>query len=217
MKHCSIFILALGLSYGSCNQSNPSTSHLPEKTSASATTAIQKSDDKTEIQTLIRSVLTWADSEKAIDLLPVVTDENDSIYIGFDLEKHRENLDKLEETGMFSQEFIGNYNQIILMLDKKLRTNDFEGGPWLVGYLPPFNFAGDVDPWCLCQDVPYDTPPPWEFVEVEPLNDQTYRWKWGRLNEGTDPSWKQFSYKFKVTKEESKWRVSYLEGFEFKP
>ena len=47
--------------------------------------------------------------------------------------------------------------------------------------------AGDANPWCLCQDVPYDTPVPWEFVEVESFDSQTYRWKWGRLKEGTHP------------------------------
>ena len=40
--------------------------------------------DRIEVQKLIRKVLNWADSDNAIDLLPVTSGENDSIYAGFD-------------------------------------------------------------------------------------------------------------------------------------
>ena len=81
---------------------NQLTSNLTEKPSTNEKlSSIQKSEGKTEIQNLIREVLKWADSEKAIDLLPVVADINDSVYIGFDLAKLKKNLDNLEETNMF--------------------------------------------------------------------------------------------------------------------
>jgi hypothetical protein len=126
------------------------------------------------------------------------------------LSRLRKNLNALEETNLFAQEFIENYNQIILALNRKLTANEFEYGPWLVGDVPPFNFASDVNPWCLCQD----TPAPWDQVEVNHLEGQTYEWKWGGLKEETHPSWKEFRYKFKVTTENSKWVISYLEGFD---
>ena len=215
MKQFKVFILAFGLAFTSCSQNNQSAPNLTEKSLPSEKpSSTEKSDSKTEIQKLIREVLKWADSEETIDLLPVVADKNDSVYIKFDLQELKKNLDRLEETNMFSKEFIENYNQIILTLDRKLKTNEFGDGPWLVGSLPPFSFASDASPWCLCQDVPYDRPVPWEFVEIEPLDSDTYRWKWGGLKIGTDPSWEEFRYKFKVTQENSKWKVSYLEGFE---
>jgi outer membrane protein assembly factor BamB len=214
MKQFKMFICALGLAFISCNQNNQSAPNLTETSSTNEEHSLtQKSDSKAEIQNLVREVLKWADSERAIDLLPAVADKNDSVYIGFDLEKLKKNLERLEETNMFSKQFIENYNQIILTLDRKLKTNGFEDGPWFVGYLPPFNFASDANPWCLCQDVPYDTPVPWELVELESVDGQTYSWKWGGLKKGTDPSWEEFRYKFKVTQENSKWKISYLEGF----
>jgi len=190
MKQFKVFILAFGLAFTSCSQNNQSAPNLTEKSLPSEKpSSTEKSDSKTEIQKLIREVLKWADSEETIDLLPVVADKNDSVYIKFDLQELKKNLDRLEETNMFSKEFIENYNQIILTLDRKLKTNEFGDGPWLVGSLPPFSFASDASPWCLCQDVPYDRPVPWEFVEIEPLDSDTYRWKWGGLKIGTDPSW----------------------------
>ena len=41
-------------------------------------------------------------------------------------------------------------------------------------------------------------------------------WTWGKLGADVDSSWKKFTYKFKVEKEDGKWKVSYLEGFDFK-
>jgi len=178
---------------------------------------IDFSKDKEEIQNLIRQTLKWADSENSIDLLPVLTNK-DGICIGIDLNKHKSNLDKLRATGYFANEFIENYNQIILELDKKLRNNEFE--QWSVNELPPFRFANDVDPWTLCQDVPYDNPSPWDYVEIEVIeldnSNAQLVWKWGNLSLNTDSGWKKFSYKFRTVKENGKWKIAYLQGFDFK-
>ncbi len=176
------------------------------------------SNDKQEIQNLIRKVLSWSASKNSIDLLPTLTDRKDSIYVGFDLEKLKVNLEKLKETNFFSAGFISNYNQIILTLDKRLKNQEFE--KWLVGDLPTFAFANDVDPWCFCQDVPYDKPNPWNLVEVNviSLNNEKGKlyWKWGRLELNAAPDWRDFKYKFGVEKENGKWKVSYLQGFDYK-
>jgi len=161
----------------------------------------------------MRGVLEWADSKNSIDLLPVKTDSNDSIYVGFDLEKLKQNLDILKETNFFTTEFIDNYNQIILTIDKKLKDGEFE--VWRVGDLPTFIFANDVNPWCLCQDNL-----PWENVEIEVIkldnDDGELKWNWGKLDLNYDPSWKEFEYSFRVSKEDNKWKISYLQGFDFK-
>src|SRR5690606_13987919 len=136
---------------------------------------------KEQIQNLIRQVLNWADTKNSIDLLPTIADSKDSVYIGFDLDKHKQNLDKLRQTNFFATEFIENYNQIILTLDKGLRNGKYD--QWLVGDLPTFIFANDVDPWCLCQDVPYDRPNPYDFIEINIINSDKGEvdWKWGKL------------------------------------
>ena len=211
MKNIRLLILIFGLIFCSCNQSGETTS---VKEKQLATTQISTTNqDREEIQNLIRQVLKWADSENSINLLPMLTDSKDSIYIGFDLDKHEQNLKKLKSTDFFATEFINNYNQIILTLDKGLKNGDYE--QWLVGDLPTFIFANDVDPWCECQDNLE-----WNTVEVKIIlldNEKgDLEWYWGNLSTDTHPSWKGFSYSFKVKKENNKWKISYLHGFDFK-
>ena len=207
MKLIKLTTLLFGLLLFSCYQSyNKKSSMTEEKVSIST-------DDKEQIQNLIRQVLNWADSKKSIDILVLETDSDDRIYTNFDLENHTQNLKTLRETDFFASEFIENYNQIILTLDKKLRENEFE--EWLIRDLPPFTFSSDVNPWCLCQDN-LD----WNKVEVEVISLDNERgeleWHWGNLSADTHSSWKEFRYKFKVLKENGKWKIAYLSGFDFK-
>jgi len=200
MKYITLTTFILGLLLFGSSQANSKT------TSATA-------DDKEEIQNLIRQVLKWSDSKKTINLLPVLTDNNDSIYIGFDLDKNKANIEKLRETNFFTTEFIENYNQIILTLDIKLRSGEFE--QWMVGDLPTFIFSNDVNPWCSCQDNLN-----WDQVEVKIISINKDKselfWYWGHLSSDTDTSWKEFRYKFKVVKENNNWKIAYLQGFDFK-
>ena len=185
MKHIGLLILIIGLTFSSCNKKNKTTTTTENKLENLESS--DKSKDKEEIQNLIRQVLNWADSKNRIDLLPVVTDSNDSIYIGFDLDKHKQNLDKLKSTHFFATEFIENYNQIILTLDKRLRNGEYE--KWLVGDLPTFIFANDVNPWCMCQDNM-----DWNTVEVNIISLDNEKgeleWYWGNLSSDTDLGWK---------------------------
>lgn len=170
-------------------------------------------NDIKEIKSLIKNVLLWSESKETIELLPILTDPNDSVYIGFDIHKHKENLDKLRETGFFSKEFTENYNQIILTLDKQLRNKEYD--EWLVGDLPTFTFASDINPWWAGQDH-LD----WELVEVETvnLNSQTgeLNWTYGKLGAEYDSDWREFKSYFKVVREDNKWKISYMEKFNLK-
>lgn len=173
--------------------------------------------DLSEIQGIVRQMLNWGESKNSIELIPVITDSKDSLCIGFDLDKVKHNLEVLKSTGYFSTQFINNYNQILLTLDREMKDDKFQ--KWSTGELPPFNFANDVDPWSDCQDVPYDTPNAYGLVEVHviSLNNREGKlyWQWGKLGVDTDSSWKKFTYKFKVKKEDGKWKISYLEGFDY--
>ena len=207
MKHIKLTTLIFGLLLFGCNQADTKTASVTEeKVSTSA-------NDKEQIQNLIRQVLNWADTKNSIDLLPVLTDSKDSVYIGFDLDKHKQNLDKLQQTNFFATEFIENYNQIILTLDKGIRNGNY--GQWLVGDLPTFIFANDHSPWCNCQDND-----DWNKVEVRVIkltdNEGELEWTWGNLSADTHSSWKEFAYKFRVVKENDKWKIVYLTGFDFK-
>lgn len=218
MKYLRFGTIILALFLFSCNH-NSEHKESPVKVNTTKTLKSPEiSNDKQEIKNLIRKVLNWKEAKNSFDLLPALIDGKDSSYTGFDLEKLNANLEKLKATNYFSSGFIDNYNQIILTLDKKIRNKEFK--KWLVGELPTFSFANDVDPWCLCQDVPYDKPNPWDLVEVEIINLNSKKgelyWKWGKPELNGSPDWKAFTYKFDVEKENGKWKISYLQGFDIK-
>jgi hypothetical protein len=201
----------------SCHQGVDKTQSISKTDSVKVETTVVITNDKEEIQTLIRNIIKWGESKNGLELLPALPDSKDSLYTGFDFKQLDKNLQILKASNYFSADFIENYRQIITTLDRKLKNNEF--GAWPVGDLPVFGFANDVDPWTLCQDVPYDNPDPFDFIEVEviKLDDKKGElyWKWGRLEPNTHPSWKAFTYKFNVEKENGKWKIAYLQGFDY--
>ncbi|UOR00209.1 hypothetical protein MUN81_22470 (plasmid) [Hymenobacter sp. 5317J-9] len=181
-------------------------------------TGSPSAEDQEQIQALLRQALHWANSPDAIGLLPVVTDRHHRVYVGVDRDQHRQNLDKLKATRFFSTGFIDNYNRLVVAIDAGMRSGQYT--PWLVGDGPTIVFVSEVNAWCLCQDVPYDNPNPWDTIEVSVLNRDTttaeVAWRWGKLGAGYGPEWKDFSYKGIVTKETGKWQIAYLQGFDLK-
>lgn len=171
-----------------------------------------KWQDTAQIEELVRNMLLWVQSEE-VNIIPVIADSNDSIYVAIDYNKHQKNVSKLVNSGFFGPQFIDNYNMIIQKIDKKLKNNSFESGPWYVGYYPPFSLSEGANEWCNCQDVPYDSPNPWNNVEIKYIDQFTYIWKWGLLNKNM-PGWEEFQYKFKVEKTEGQWKIAYLQGFD---
>lgn len=174
--------------------------------------------DSTDILRLIRNVLNWGDLPNSINLLPLVGN-SDSICIGFDLEKLNANLEKLRSTNYFSEEFIDNYKLIILTLDRKIKNKEFEA--WYIYDVPdPLNFAVNASAWCNCMEVPYDKPNPWDFVEIKVVSTSKEQadlfWTWGNLSDEQKKYWEDDSYNFKVKKENNQWKISYMQGFDFK-
>jgi hypothetical protein len=217
--HFTISILLVCLF--SCNQNNRnkesrqgSTVKLKSIDTLKTSIASTPTNAKLQIQSLIRKVLNW----RSIDLLPAIFDSKDSTCTGFNMAILKVNLEKLKASNLFSAAFIENYNQIILTLDKKIKSKEIE--PWRTGELPTFIFANDIDPWTLCQDVPYDEPNPLDFVEVTIVNINKKKgelyWQWGNLRSDQDHTWKEFRYNFNVEQENGVWKISYLQGFDFK-
>lgn len=211
MKHIILLILIIGMTLIGCNQKSQE-GNLSKNQLKNIETFDKSDDDKDDIQNLIRNVLNWADSKDNIELLPIASDSANIIYTSFDLEKHKQNLDILKSTDFFTTEFIDNYNQIILAINKGLLNGEYER--WLVGDLPTFPFANGASPWCMCQDN-LD----WNTVEVKAIalddDEGELEWYWGNISADTDPSWKEFRYKFNVKKENNIWQISYMEGFDF--
>jgi len=223
MNKTGFLIVALGVVLLSCNQNNSKTetanSNFVEETTMEQIENLQELDTtkvKKEIQNLVRKMLNWAESDDVVDVLPLVADDDD-VVIGFDLDKHKATLNALRATGFFAEEFIENYNKIIVTLDKKVRNNEF--GEFFITEMPPLRFATGASPWCNCQDVPYDNPNPWDDVEIEVIklnNDRAQViWKWGRHDLNSHPSVTGFTYTFSTEKENGKWKIAYMEEFDF--
>ena len=84
------------------------------------------SDEIEQIELLIKQVYKWHETDNSkYGMLPLANKDGDN-YIGFDLENHKLRLNELRETNFFSDEFLNNYNRIVLTLDNKLRTKEFE-------------------------------------------------------------------------------------------
>jgi hypothetical protein len=162
MRPIPLLPILLGLLLLGCQKAENNT------TSAAKETVSISSADKAQIQVLLRRALQWANSKNAIALLPVVANSKDIVYLGVNLAQHNQNLAKLKATNFFSTGFITNYNHLVLGIDVGMRSGHYE--PWLVGDGPTIVFVSEVNAWCLCQDVPYDNPNPWDNIEIGLVN-----------------------------------------------
>lgn len=194
MKHIKLKTLLFGLLLLSCNPSDSKKNLVTEEKASTPT------DNKEQIQKLIRQVYKWHEGQKPSNN-DMITDNKDSIYIGFNLDQLKQDIEELKATNFFSNEFIDNYNKIYATLDKKLRNKELE---WLVGDMPPF--GNDVNPWCNCQDNPDNY---WQTMKINKIafdnNVATFTWTWGD----------NFEYKVNAIKQNDNWKISYLEGFDF--
>lgn len=191
ITHTSIILLALSMS--SCNGQ-----------SGKANTAIVQTDSVKpvdQLETLTKELYKWVESDNAgEDFSPLPEQETDSLYLGLDLEAHKNRVSTLKNTHFFATEFLENYNKIGLTIDEKLRSHSFS---WYIGELPPF--GNGANPWCNCQDNPDDY---WKKISLQDVvfdgETATYNWTWG---DGVP-------YKMKAVKENDGWKVSYMQGFD---
>lgn len=201
MKSILFLLVTSFVLFSACNE-HESTGTVPDIDAGKPT------NDTMEIKNALINAMKWAESRDGIDLLPLEMDAKDSFYVGFDMEQHRQNIKTLEQTGFFAKEFLYNYDKIILALDEKMKNNTIEKFP--AGEYPPFNFSSDVNTWCLCQDSPEN---PWDNIKFDfktlTQDKADLTWAWG------EKGWEDFSYKVKAVKENGKWKIAYLQGFDF--
>jgi len=215
MRHILFFILIIGFIFVGCNQNRQNVAIEEEQNNITTSKESEEIKiDEEEIRDLIRNALKWFDLY-LIDYTPAITDEKDSIVIGFDMKKINKNISELKKTGFFATEFIENYNLIILTLDKKIKNKEIE---WLFGDFPPFNFDCNLSPWLEGQDTYDEVINFWDNIEIQiiRLNNKNgeleYHYNWRKLESS---AWKGDGYKIRVTKENNKWKISYMEGFDF--
>jgi hypothetical protein len=164
------------------------------------------------IRHLIRQTLHWVNHEANIELFPVLENKARGTYSGIDMFAFFGNVERLTATDFFAQEFLTKYTEVGFLIDQQLKTGEMV---WPVGELPPFGTG--ANPWCNCQDVPYDDPDPWQLIEIEIIHLDDDRgealWKWGTAGMEVSPETKAFRYKFVVVKEAARWKIARLEGF----
>ncbi len=214
---CLVAILFVGCGNKEASETAVTSEADTLKTESPAMENVQVADDRTQLQNLVRKVLNWASAKQSIGVFSALEDPKDSLYTGFDLRVHERNVEGLKKTGFFAKEFTDNYDKIIRTLDKNLRSGKY--GQWLVGDLPSFRFANDVNPWCACQDVPFDNPNPYDYLEVDDLKIEngtaTANWYWGNRPGSSALADREYPYRFRAVKENDVWKISYMQEFDF--
>jgi hypothetical protein len=199
MKTKALTLLLITILFVSCNNSKTNT------TTKISTEKIGE-NDKEQIEKLIKNVNAWGDSKNGFSGITYYTiDDKTGICTGVDIKKHQLELNKLKKCGYFSEAFIENFNQIGLKLDQMIKTKE------ILNWKPneeigPF---GNSSPWCDCQEGGDMKK---IIINIITLNDQigSLSWTW------SEPEYsKGFEYQFKVLKENGKWKIAYLEGFDF--
>lgn len=158
--------------------------------------------DSVALLQLTKSLYQWNQAGNNGDYFsPLLQEENDTVYTGLDMKWHRQKLQEMKGTGLFSETFISNYNKIALAIDAKMRDATLQ---WNVGELPPFGNGANL--WCNCQDVPDDFVSKLYIMQLRYEQDGIfYNCAWGDAT----------VYHLKAVKENSQWKISAMEGFDY--
>ena len=158
--------------------------------------------DSTELKSLVVKLLKWHESDKKSDFEPLTGDSKDTVYTGINWQLHKTRMAELEKTNFFAKDFLDNYQNIALHVDKELKENKTK---YLVGDLPPY--GDETNEWCNCQDYPGNI---WKHLKIVNLkitdNSATFKWTWGD----------NFFYSIKASKENNVWKIAELEKFTIK-
>ncbi|PZR23832.1 MAG: hypothetical protein DI539_02335 [Flavobacterium psychrophilum] len=194
-----------------CNKTeNTTETTITEQTPEMTLSDSSEEEDKKAIENVVKGLYhfqenkqDWKGSKEII---------KDSLIVGYDMADQELYLKQLQESGFFAEEFITNMDRIIKKQDELLRTGKVE---WHVNDMAPFN--ADADKWCNCQDVPTDDDPFGQikitFTKLD-KNKADIFWKWNVTN-NTHPSWGEFIYPMRMIKENNKWKIAWMEGWDY--
>lgn len=162
---------------------------------------IDRKDDSIKITALVRALYKWHETAPRPDgFVPLKKNSVDTLNTSIDLAANNKAIKELKETGFFAEDFLTDYRNIAVRMDKELRDGS---SLWPDGEMP--TFQDDVDEWCNCQDYPDNY---WEKLTLTDLkfndNEADFKWTWGN----------NFFYHTKAKKVAGTWKISYLEGFD---
>jgi len=165
-------------------------------------------EDSLLLTDIVKKLYKWHVKQKLTfdGFKPVKLNATDTLYKGIDLRKNQKSVDELKGTGLFTDNFLKQYRNIALRMDKELREGS---SVWPDGDLPSFN--DDADPWCNCQDSPVDDY--WLIIKLTGIqinnNQAQFAWKWNSDTESQP-------YRIIAVKENGNWVIDYMQGFDMK-
>lgn len=195
-----------------CNKTeNTTETIITEQTSETITPDNAVEQDKKEIEKLVKDMYRWnGNGDLGYEFKNIV---KDSLIVGYDIVSSEVCLKKLRESGFFAEEFVFNMNKIIKKQDELLRTGKVE---WLDGDMSPFE-VDNANNWCNCQDEPTDNDPYGQIkITFTKLNQKEADifWKWN-VTKDVDPSWAEPKYTIRLVKENNKWKIAWMEGWDY--
>jgi hypothetical protein len=202
MKSPSLIIPIVFLLFSACNQSGSTMIAKEHLESNKDSTHLTPTNDSVEVIQLLRDVYKWHELNKSrlIDFDVLV---KDSFEIGLDLQSVEKTLNAMKATHYFSTSFINNYKEISEILNHKLTNANPK-------YYNEINFDyQEADPWTYYQDDPGEYWNNFKLAEFK-LSHDSASLKWWRQEEHSEEN----KYLVKFVKENGKWKVSYLAGFD---
>ena len=127
----------------------------------------------------------------------------DSFQTGLNIQSVKKTLDAIKATHYFSANFINNYKEISEIINNKLTNANPK-------YYNEINFDyQEADPWTYYQDDPGEYWNNFKLAEFK-LSHDSASLAWWRQEEHTEEN----KYVVRFVKENGKWEVDYLAGFD---
>lgn len=203
--NCLVLFLFILLIVSGCSGKKNADSTQLENTESTG----EFENDSIELTDLVRKVYEWHMTVRLNDFPYKYEEPGDTLFVGIDWDKYNNTSQVLKQTDFFSQEFLDNHKKIALTVDSSIKKADKEWRNIKDG-IPIWDT--DADDWCGCQDYADNY---WEkltLYDITISNDvASFYWAWNdqRIS-GT------FAYKMTAKKENNKWRISSMQGFDYK-
>lgn len=185
-----LLLLFVGIVVVSCNTGN-STNRL-------------QSGDSVEVINLLKDIYCWHDKyQYSLTDFPIII--KDSFQVGLNYDSLNRTISAIKQTNYFSSSFLDNYKKLADFVNNKL----IDAHPQ---YLNEINFDfQDADPWTGFQDADPDYWNTFKIADYKSTVDSASL-KWLIQNK----DWSSPGYSVRFSKENGKWKVCYLEGFDLK-
>ncbi len=202
MKSPSFLIPIAFLLFSACRQSASPINAKEHLESYKDLTFPASANDSIEIVQLLRDVYKWhgLNESRYIDFEVIV---KDSFQTGLNLQSFEKTLNAINATHYFSANFINNYKEISEIINNKLTKANPK-------YYNEINFDyQEADPWTYYQDDPGEY---WNNFKITAFNlsHDSASLKWWRQEEHSEEN----KYLVRFVKENGKWVVDYLAGFD---